>query len=817
MGHAMQVRSRRSAPFIVSLLSGLVLFAAPSRGQAPAPNSNSTYQQLRQLLPAGEGIPVQNLELRRDAAVFTFHSGSFSLYGPVNGHITGAVFRGQGSLHLVPPDDQEKHSLSLLTKVSVLDEIFDTAVFRFTDDTGTEIKKAAGGSATTDSSLTSLGQQFANTLRTRLHWNLDARLLEDVLSPAPGGFFLASIDGKKFASKMIFVLDPRGARDVQPEEVELMTWNDNRNGVWTAFRSQDFRSQDRAQGSANEANAPYSIDRQDLETTIAKNGMLTGLAKTTIHAHAAGLSVVPLELFPTLRVSSVKAADGTLLNFIQEGKDNDPDFAVILPGPAKSDDRIELQIAYAGKEVVINEGGDNYYLEGGARERWYPSARQAGLSGYSTYHMIFHVPKGLELIATGKPIRQSTEGGTTTSEWSSDIPIPVVGFNLGQFTKATATLKSGFVIGAYANSSLPDSATSIQRLASAADSGMAVGTLSTTAMLKPALSEGQVAIEIYTHFFGPLQFGNLALTQQTACNYGQSWPMLVYLPICAFWDTTIQHQLGLDSDPMYWKVVTPHEVAHQWWGQTVSFRSYRDQWMSEGFADFSASIFLQDTNKTNNEFREFWRKQRELIVEKNAQGFRPIDVGPVTMGYRLANSRSGENVYRDLVYPKGAYILHMIRMMSWNPRTGDQWLMETLQDFVNTYRGQPASTEDFKAILEKHMTPAMDLDGNHKLDWFFNQYVYGTALPHYAFASTIRNDETGTIAHVHLVQSNVDPSFKMLIPVYAELADGRTIRLGTTKMVGNSTHEQDLSLGHTPVAIKRLLLDYNYDVLSTQN
>ncbi|HEX4312252.1 MAG TPA: M1 family aminopeptidase [Acidobacteriaceae bacterium] len=762
-------------------------------------------------------MAVQEFQMQRDAAVFTFHSGSFSLYGAVNGRITGAVFRGQGSLHLVPPDDQEKHSLSLLTKAPVLDETFDSAVFRFTDDTAAEIRKAATASASSDSSLTSLGQQFANTLRTRLHWNLDARLLEDVLSSAPGGFFLASIDGKKFASKMIFILDPRGARDVQPEEVELMTWNDNRNGVWTAFRSQDFRNQDRAQGSANEANTPYTIDRQDLETTIAKNGMLTGLARTTVHAHTAGLAVVPLELFPTLRVSSVKAADGTPLSFIQEGKDNDPDFAVILPGPAKADDRIELQIAYAGKEVVINEGGDNYYLEGGARERWYPSARQGGLSGYSTYHMTFHVPKGLGLIATGKPIRQSTEGSATTSEWSSDIPIPVVGSNLGQFTKATATLKSGFVIGAYANSSLPDSATSIQRLASAADSDMAVGTLSTTAMLKPALSEGQVAIEIYSRFFGPLQFGNLALTQQTACNYGQSWPMLVYLPICAFWDTTVQHQLGLDRDPMYWKVVTPHEVAHQWWGQTVSFRSYRDQWMSEGFADFSASIFLQDTNKTNNEYREFWRQQRERIVGKNAQGFRPIDVGPVTMGYRLANSRSGEEVYRDLVYPKGAYILHMIRMMTWNSHTGDQWLMETLQDFVHTYRGQPASTEDFKAILEKHMTPGMDLDRNRKLDWFFNEYVYGTALPHYSFASTIRSDEKGTIAHVRLIQSNVDSTFKMLVPIYAELADGRTVHLGTTVMIGNSTEEQDVSLGHPPVAIRRLLLDYNYDVLSTQN
>ncbi len=58
---------------------------------------------------------------------------------------------------------------------------------------------------------------------------------------------------------------------------------------------------------------------------------------------------------------------------------------------------------------------------------------------------------------------------------------------------------------------------------------------------------------------------------------------------------------------MYWKVVTPHEVAHQWWGQTVGFKSYRDQWMSEGFANASAAIFLQATRPKPDDFLQFWK------------------------------------------------------------------------------------------------------------------------------------------------------------------------------------------------------------------
>lgn len=52
---------------------------------------------------------------------------------------------------------------------------------------------------------------------------------------------------------------------------------------------------------------------------------------------------------------------------------------------------------------------------------------------------------------------------------------------------------------------------------------------------------------------------------------------------------------------------------------------------------------------------------------------------------------------------------------------------------MTTYSGRAATTEDFKAVLEKYMTPAMDLGGNQKMDWFFNEYVYGTQLPHYMF------------------------------------------------------------------------------------
>jgi aminopeptidase N len=275
--------------------------------------------------------------------------------------------------------------------------------------------------------------------------------------------------------------------------------------------------------------------------------------------------------------------------------------------------------------------------------------------------------------------------------------------------------------------------------------------------------------------------------------------------------------MGLHPEDMYWKVVTAHEVSHQWWGQTVGFRSYRDQWMSEGFAQASASIFLQATRPKPDDYLNFWREQRKLITEKNPMGFRPIDVGPVTMGFRLSSERTGWNIYQDLVYPKGAFILHMIRMMMWSPKDGDARFIDMMHDFVSTYRLKAATTEDFKAMVEKHMTQGMDLENAHNMDWFFREYVYGTDLPAYHFEGDATPDGEGWKVHFKLTQSGVDARFANAVPVYLELADGKVMRLGSIVIHGANSIEQTVALPKMAAPIKKVVINYNYDVLCADN
>ena len=813
----------------LQLALGIIFLAVPfAAGQNPAPagpNADPVYQQLRNITLAGDAYTVENIVLKRDAATFHLRSGTICFVPPVQGRVTGAVFVGEGTMSLDPPSAQERRSLSMLTKSNEFAEEFNHLVMRFTDSTYEEIRKDASHSGGSCDAGLLRDSQSETRHSPVLKYNLDARILQDVSSSEPGGLFWAFIHGKKYDGKEIFMIDPHGARDVEPEEVELMTNDENRFGIWVALHLGEEIKNGTALSS--QKNAVIRIDHQQLDTTIERNATLTGKSATTFVSQVNGLRVIPFNLFRTLRVESASLEGGQALSFIQQDKNDDADYSVILPKPLSVGEKCTIVTTYGGKEAVLNEGNGNYFPNPGARENWYPNTIAGGFGNFSSYDMTFHIPKGMKIAATGTMVSNTTDGKQEVSVWKSEVPQTVAGFSIGLFKMEEAKMTNpDYLVQSYANEEPPDWVKELLRRANpddnyhTVDSGqpmVALGTMNTTAMIKQALAQGELSVQLYTNYFGPIPFKRLAMTQQTACLFGQSWPTLVWLPICSFFDSTVRHQLGLDfGDRGYWKVVGPHEVAHQWWGHEVGFSSYRDQWMSEGFADMSASLFIQAIEKNPKKFVEFWNDERLAITERNKEGFRAIDVGPLTMGWRLNNARAGENIYRELIYPKGAYILHMIRMMMWNAQTGDDAFKQLMQDFVKTYAGRSASTEDFKATVEKHMTPDMNAAGNGKMDWFFDEYVYGTALPVYNFTSSFEKDATGKIIfNYKLIQSGVDDNFRMIVPVYFELADGRHVTLGHIMVKGNNSVEGKVALTGIKDAPKSAVINYQDDVLAS--
>jgi hypothetical protein len=211
------------------------------------------YQQLRNIGLGSEAVTVNNFEVKRDAATFHLHSGTVCFVTPVQGKVTGAVFVGDGELVLSAPLPSEQAMLKLLSKSDEFSEHFEHLVLRFTDSTYAEIRKAGTrASAGCDAGLLH-DSQHAMRHDRQLKYNLDARILQDVLSSEPGALFLAFVHGKKYDDKEILLMDPHGAAGlivpVYPEEVEFLTYDENKLGVWTAFHYSNEYKNNTASGS----------------------------------------------------------------------------------------------------------------------------------------------------------------------------------------------------------------------------------------------------------------------------------------------------------------------------------------------------------------------------------------------------------------------------------------------------------------------------------------------------------------------------------------------------------------------------------------
>jgi hypothetical protein len=771
-------------------------------------NTDSLYQQLRQQAKtesdfAGTFATVSNLVLKRDAATFTLKSGEIYFLPQVQDRTFGAVFLGEGELTLTPPTDIEKHTLSLFTKEESITESFTRLVLHFTDKTFEEIKASPLVRMGTNGPQAGRAQdayhENQTLLRKTLQLNIELRELVDLYNPQRPGFFTAFIDGKRF-NKLLFQYDPLGIPIVSPEEVLLLSYGETDGGLWTAFhRAEEYEKQT---ASSSEDHRIYDITHHEIDTVI-RGTKLTSTDTVTFRQLDAGARVLPFSLFPSMRVSQVKDEKGRVLDFVQESKNEDADFGVIFPEPLEAGKTYKLTIEYGGGDALIDAGSGNYFLV--PRLTWYPNNEGSAFGDRATFDVTFHYPKGKVLIGTGNPVAPpAADGGTMTAKWSSGSTVlAVAGFNYGGFKKKEVLDKdTGYNIEFYANELTPSFMARAEEVAN----------MNTTSMGDSMLADAQNATRLYNAYFGKLPFNRLALTQQPAANFGQAWPTLVYMPFTAFMDPT-QRYMATGGNIRYatndfWEYVAPHEIAHQWWGHMVGWKSYHDQWMSEGFAEFSASLYVQQIIRDEKRFLDFWSKQKDRITQANrfTNDHKPYTVGPVTQGYRLRSGKTGA-AYQFLVYPKGAYILHMLRMMMADQKTGDKRFMAMMQDFIKSHYNEDVSTEDFKRIVEKYMTKQMDLDETARMDWYFNEWVYGTEMPAYKFEYQLNGD----VLSGKITQSGVSPTFKMLVPVYVDYGKG-WVKFGSATVVGNSS--VDLTNVKLPQAAKRAAICAQADVLA---
>jgi len=780
---------------------GVLAMASAVGAQVPA------YDAVRSARPDGRIVPVEGLTLQRDAYRIELRSGAVHLLAPIGEETFGAVFLGDGSYTLEPATDAERRHLRLVTddrNLGALTDRFDRLILLFTDDTLPDLLSHTNmRTGAPDPQAVRAYEDYLETQQERLRVNLHLRVVADLLNrpEREDGVFFAFVDGDDH-SPGLMVVDPLGVSNVAAqfgglggEEVAFISIGEQDGGFWYLSTWAGEARDGRGKLGRPLADASH----YEIDTTI-DGGSFSGTTTITFRPLVEGVRVLPVNLFQRLAFTSAAmlTEDGEVpLGLIQEEVEQgwfsrvftgeagaDTDAAVVFAEPLEQGAEVRLRLEYEGRDVVRCSSGS---CAVGARTSWYPNL--GTFVDLATYETTFRHPRGDRLIGVGERVSERREGDQTVEVWRSQVPLRVNGFNYGNFRERTETDDdTGLEIAVYTNPS---------------SQGMA----------RDALADAMNASRMATQFFGESPYARLSITQQVQSNFGQSWPTLVYLPSIAFTSSTAR--AFANGDPRAVRqlmdalnTVGWHEMAHQWWGHQVGWASYRDQWLSEGLAEFTAALTLEAVEGAKG-YDDFWEARREDIFTHTS----PVansEAGPITQGFRLGTRRS-PGASSAMIYSKGAYVAHMLRMLMRadgqpNPDAAFQAMM---QDFVRTWDGRSPSTDDFQQIVERHT--GAEPGG---LDFFFDQWVRGTAVPR--LRSTLELTDLGGGRYRFsgsVSQEDVPDGFRTIVPIYLDFGDDLLVRVGRVALTGAQTQPvtQELELPRAP---RRVVINARHDVLA---
>ena len=706
------------------------------------------YSQIKSFSLTGGAVDVKGLVLKKDRTQITL-DGTVYLADTANGQITGAVFIGEGKFSLeTPPITFEKDNIRRLTGMDTIETDFKTAVFRFTDDSARQL--GAGHSTPANERAEKLAREFEPRLLKELGLNLSSRLAQSILNHEQPGVFFATFDGGK-RGRFNLILDYQtrilvNNFDINGGEKGIVYTYNSMLGleVWTAFYSlEDFQ---KGVVEYSDRNDLTDIQHYDMVLDLREHKKHLNL-KSRIDGQAlATFRVLNLlvgddlsddddwRLKKQMRVKSLKV-NGNNAAFVQE--DWEGGFSVFLSEPIAARAKFVLEIELDG-DFIMDADEDCHYPR--SNQSWFP---RHGYLDRATFDLTFRHPKRLHVVSAGLRVseqRDPEDDNAVVTKYQMTHPVPLVTFALGPFERHTDTIK--WDNGA---TPIPLEFNSLSGRVARIDE-------------KFILQELNNSVRFFQALFGNYPYPSFSAAYHPF-DFGQGFPSLLMIP-AANGETKSTYQF------------MAHETAHQWWGGIVTWRSYRDQWLSEGFAEYSGILFTGRRLNVEAE-RDLLRWTRDELIQppSTVSGVgkgRLVDVGPIILGHRLS-SRKTTDAYEALIYSKGALVLRMLHFLLTDQQTGDsQAFFDMMTDFVNRYRNKTASTDDFRLVANEHFARSQIAKayGIANLNWLFKQEVYETALPSYELQYQINDQPDGSaIVSGTINQLNAPNDWVMVLPV----------------------------------------------------
>ena len=841
---------------LVAAASAVAVEADPS---CP-PTTSGLYSRIRSV-----GLDSQRVYRIREGSIdrpnlnLDFEDGTVAFTEDICGRITGAFFEGEGEIRLRPPNRMERGSLALFTGMAMLEEQFSSAYLRFNDETAAAVKPyllPLSDGAEFTKERNGLARQLAEFDALRLLLDFSHFLPSPIASDSAQKFaslLHAHLMGKKLGAFEV-VWDAAAEESVwagQPRVKDGVLFFD----MWTSFSAGPVGVAPPRRSSTDAFITDFKI-----KAAVQPPTMLRATTELNVHVRDQGRRTLLFELSRYLKVDSVQG-DGRALDFVQnpaiEGtqqqRRGDDLVAVVFPARLPPGD-VKLRFSYAG-EVLAEAGNGLLYV--GERGMWYPNF---GLKP-AQFDLEFHFPANWTLVATGKRVSSAGAAAADTntdinatavsenvSHWASEGAIPVAGFNLGKYIRAEA--KAGnILVEAYGTrvveKSFPKGQAVIvepfpdpqrrPRSRSAAPVVIIPPPPSPARDAQAVADRAAKAIATFSRWFGAYPYHSLALTQMPG-EFSQGWPSLVFLSSFAFLSPREQIDLRLDSlTRVLDNQVLVHETAHQWWGDLVLWRSYRDQWMAEGLSNYASLLMLEQQDPA--QFQQAMEKYRRDLLSSNKDGERLRDAGPVTLGQRLQSSHFPGG-YEAISYERGTWLFHMLRCMlrdsdprqsrsselrsgesgtakhSRNERreiNAEEPFFRALRKVRERYAGKSISTQELLGVFEEELPRPLWYEKRPKLDWFLEGWINGTAIPELEVRDikfTEKNNVT-TVTGV-IVQKGAPEDLVTAVPVYGVRQKGTLIFLGEVLADGAETSFRLTA----PSEVHKVVLDPNQTILS---
>ncbi len=736
---------------VISCLAGVgSLQAQTAVAPAPAQGAGATirtqdaaaaedylqrYAEVMALEAAPDGVAdVANLVIQRDVGRFALTAGKLYLLAPVGGRTVGAVFHGTGSFSFAPPSKVEQNRLVRFEKKNPLEVPILDVVLLFADTTIDQLRRQL--SFRTEAAVTDVHERTRDALKflgDDDSKTLDPDLMAALLNGESTDLFVAYIR-RQGGDPLLFMVNPHDVEAVSLRGKASRWWSED-SEVESQFPREGRPRDLQITGERSDA---AEIKRYTISVDLPQSGVgeiaFGATASMDVTARSAVGPWIAFQLFDKLKVDSAHWEGGEPAT-VFKGKDAGLVW-VRLGGRLQAGETRRLTLSYHGD--MIERFSDFFRIKNSIA--WYPVSLEG--RALANFDLTFNTPDAYLLASVGDRVDSSKSGRVIRTRWVTSEPIRNASFNLGLFKDYTLT-----------EAGVPPVTLMISE---EAHKKLARQFAQQRHMREEVGGDITKSLKFFQAVYGPTKVKHFYVTEIPEF-HGEAFPGMLHLSWVTFQNTDLE---GRDE------IFRAHEVAHQWWGIGVDYMTYHDRWLSEGFAEFSGLWYMQMVRNSNDKYFAQLRDYRSSILRRGEEP------GPIALGHRVQSSHDADmDDYSTVVYKKGAWVVHMLRILMLDLKTmNEDRFTQTMQDFYRTYEGRRASTADFRRVVEQHTGTDMG--------WFFDQWIYGAAVPTYKVATRTEKMSDGQYrVRLQVEQEGVPSTFLAYVPVTVDLGKDRVARV----------------------------------------